>query len=120
MYPGCLAHVVSGMSVSLPIDAYPTYMYLQINIHKYILRKYIYINKYTSAKIGALRAPHLFLLGCVKRRSYMLIHVLRTTTPWLKTGGRPVLMTVNELTPYTHWVWSAAFTNPNQQWCTLR
>ena len=30
---------------------------------------------YTSAKIGALRAPYFFLLGCVKRRSYMLIHV---------------------------------------------
>ena len=37
--------------------------------------------KYTSAKFGAFRAPYFFLLGCVKRRSYMLIHVERTTAP---------------------------------------
>ena len=36
---------------------------------------------YTSAKIGALRAPYLFLLGCVKQRLYVLIHVERTTAP---------------------------------------
>ena len=29
----------------------------------------------TSAKIGALRAPHFSLLGCVKRKSYVLMHV---------------------------------------------
>ena len=33
------------------------------------------INIYTSAKIGALRAHHFFLMGCVKRRSYVLMHV---------------------------------------------
>ena len=31
---------------------------------------------YTSAKIGALHAPHFsLLLGCVKLRSYVLMHI---------------------------------------------
>ena len=42
-------------------------------------------NVYTSAQIGALGAPYFFFLGCVKRTSYMLIHVERTTISWLKT-----------------------------------
>ena len=28
----------------------------------------------TSAKIGALRAPYISFLGCIKRRSYILMH----------------------------------------------
>ena len=38
---------------------------------------YVYI--YVQAQIH--REPYFFLLGCVKRRSYMLIHVERTATP---------------------------------------
>ena len=58
---------------------------------------------YTSAKIGALRAPYFPSLGCVKRRSYMLMHVLRTTTctPCLKQVAVKYLMTVHELAELT-------------------
>ena len=40
------------------------------------------------------RRALFFLLGCVKRRSYMLIQVERTTTPWLEIGSCTVFDTV--------------------------
>ena len=52
---------------------------------------------YASAKKGTLPRAIFFLFGCAKRISYMLIHVERTTTPWL-TAGRCTAVSYTHLT----------------------